>query len=435
MPVRKVINVGLIGFGTVGSGVHHLIARNGAVLGQRTDLDIRVKTVCDLDITRVKEKAPGVTVVADWKSVVADPEIHTVVELIGGIDPAESIIVESLSAGKNVVTANKKLLAERGERIFALANGGKASLGFEAAVGGGIPCIAALKSGLVGNRILSVMGILNGTTNYILSRMQDESLSFEAALADAQAKGFAEADPTFDVEGYDAGHKIAILSMIAFNKKIDYTAISIEGITRIGAFDIEYAREMGYRIKLLGIGKRAGDRVDIRVHPTMLPLRHPLASVQNEFNAVMITGDMTGPVTLTGKGAGSHPTASAVVSDIVRIAQRPASAAGAIRFDGDASYVPPGERLSRYYMRVHTEDSPGILAKIAGVLAAYGISIASVIQKESDMPHVPLVIMTHEAHEEGLFTAVKKINAFDFVEGDATVIRVEDYVSDGADHE
>jgi homoserine dehydrogenase len=435
MPVRNVVNVGLIGFGTVGSGVHHLLERNGAIIGQRTDFDIRIKTICDLDSARVKAKAPGASVVSDWRKIVSDPEIHTVVELIGGIDPAKSIILEALAAGKNVVTANKKLLAEQGEEIFALANDGKAALGFEAAVGGGIPCIAALKSGLVGNRVMSVMGILNGTTNYILTRMQEESLSFEAALADAQARGFAEADPTFDIEGYDAGHKIAILSMIAFNKKIDYRAISIEGITKIGSFDILYAREMGYRIKLLGIGKRAGDRLDIRVHPTMLPVRHPLASVQNEFNAVMITGDMTGPVSLNGKGAGSHPTASAVMSDIVRIAERAGCPGGAISFLGEASYIQPGERLSRYYMRVHTEDSPGILAKIAGVLAGYDISIASVIQKESDMPHVPLVIMTHGAHEEGLFKAVREINTFDFVEGDATVIRVEDYTSDGADDE
>ena len=432
----KKINLGLIGFGTIGSGVVKLLQQSGDLIEKRLGAKLVLKKIADLDVTTprvVSVKKSLLT--ADAREILTDPDIHIVIELMGGYEPARTFLLEAMRRKKHVVTANKALLATHGNEIFKVAEKEGVDIGFEASVGGTIPVIKTLKESLVANRIKSIFGILNGTSNYILSKMTDEGKAFDVVLKEAQALGFAEADPTFDIEGYDAGHKIAILSMIAFNKKIDYTAISIEGITRIGALDIEYAREMGYRIKLLGIGKRAGDRVDIRVHPTMLPLRHPLASVQNEFNAVMITGDMTGPVTLTGKGAGSHPTASAVVSDIVRIAQRPASSAGAIRFDGDASYVPPGERLSRYYMRVHTEDSPGILAKIAGVLAAYGISIASVIQKESDMPHVPLVIMTHEAHEEGLFTAVKKINAFDFVEGDATVIRVEDYVSDGADHE
>ncbi len=420
----KMVNIGLVGFGTVGSGLYHLIAQNGALMGARAGLDVRIRTVCDLDTDRVKSATTGVTVTKDYREILANPEIDVVVELIGGIEPAKTIILEALRAGKHAVTANKKLLAEAGDEIFALAAKGPARLGFEAAVGGGIPCILALRQGLVGNRVQSVMGILNGTTNYILTRMREEHLSFETALADAQRKGFAEADPTFDIEGYDAGHKISILAMLAYGKKIDYRSLSIEGITKINALDMEYAREMGYVIKLLGIAKLVDGNVDIRVHPTMLPLRHPLASVQNEFNAVMFTSDMTGPVTLHGKGAGSHPTASAVASDIVEIAR--GSGGDPIRFPESADYVKPEDRLSRYYMRVHTEDKPGILSSIAGVLANHAISIASVIQKESETKHVPLIIMTHRVVESGMLQAAREIGAFEFVEGGATLIRVED---------
>ncbi|HDP80634.1 MAG TPA: homoserine dehydrogenase, partial [Spirochaetes bacterium] len=407
--MRKKINIGIVGFGTVGSGLLHVLKRNSELIGLRSDIDITVKTICDLDIKKVKSAAPGVTITDDWKSVTADSDIHTVVELIGGIEPAKTIILEALRAGKNVVTANKKLLAEEGRDIFDLLGETTARLGFEASVGGGIPCVLSLRRGMVGNVIKELMGILNGTTNYILTRMQEDGLSFDQALKDAQEKGFAEADPTFDIEGYDAGHKIALLSMLAYNKKIDYRAIPIEGITKIGALDILYAREMGYVIKLLGISKLEGGAVDIRVQPTMLPRTHPLASVRNEFNAVMFDGDMTGPVTLYGKGAGSHPTASAVVSDIVQIARQEKEEKGGVRAIEEARYLPAEQRVSRYYIRLHTEDRSGILTKISGVLARYDISIASVIQKESDMPHVPLVIMTHQAGEAGMMKAMEEI--------------------------
>ncbi|TAL34489.1 MAG: homoserine dehydrogenase [Spirochaetes bacterium] len=420
----KQVNIGLVGFGTVGGGLYRLLAENGELIRARAGIDARIKTVCDLDVARVKSATEGVDVTADYRTILADKEIDLVVELIGGIEPAKTIIADALRAGKHAVTANKKLLAEAGDEIFALAAAGPARLGFEAAVGGGIPCILALRQGLVGNRVLSVMGILNGTTNYILTRMREEHLSFETALADAQRKGFAEADPTFDIEGFDAGHKIAILAMLAYGMKIDYRALSIEGITKIRALDMEFAREMGYVIKLLGIAKLVDGKVDIRVHPTMLPLRHPLASVQNEFNAVMFTNDMTGPVTLHGKGAGSLPTASAVASDIVEITK--GSGGDPVRFSGSAAYVGPGARLSRYYMRVHTEDRHGILSKIAGALAAHSISIASVIQKESETQHVPLIIMTHRVTEADMLAAAGEISGFDFVEGSATLIRVED---------
>lgn len=428
------INIGLIGFGTVGSGVHHLIEANGETLRGRTGLNIRIATICDLAVEKVRAAAPGARVIAGYEEVLNDPGIDIVIELIGGIEPAKTIITGALRKGKHVVTANKKLLAEQGDEIFKLANGKGPSLGFEASVGGGIPCIEALKHGLVGNKIESVTGILNGTTNYILTRMQDEGLSFHDALAKAQQKGFAEADPTFDIEGYDAGHKIAILSMIAYNRRIAYKDISIEGITGIDALDMAYAREMGYVIKLLGVSKFVDESVDIRVHPAMMPLLHPLASVRNEFNAVMFRGDMTGPVTLFGRGAGSNPTASAVLSDVVRIAGRESIPESAIVMIEDAKILAPERRTCRYYLRINTEDRPGIFAKIASVLAKFEISIASVIQKEGEAHYVPVVIMTHESPESRMLKAVEEINAFDFVSGSATLIRVEDLPPEGERH-
>ena len=427
--MTKKINLGLIGFGTVGSGVYELLKRNTELVRERSGIDLRLKVICDLRKEEIKKEVEDVEVTDDWKRIVDDGSIDSVIELIGGIEPAMSIILESLSSGKNVITANKKLLAEEGAEIFELANRVNAKLGFEAAVGGGIPCILSLKSGLVANRVKTVMGILNGTTNYILTKMEDDGVSFESALRDAQQKGFAEADPSFDIEGFDAAHKISILSMLAFNKKIDYNSISIEGITGINELDIKYAREMGYIIKLLGISKHISGGIDIRVHPTMLPLKHPLASVRNELNAVMFDSDMTGSVILYGKGAGSHPTASAVVSDVVHIAQKKDVEERAIVISGDAGYILPDKRIARYYMRLHTEDRAGILSKISGVLGKNNISIASVIQKEINEPYVPLVIMTHEAVEDGVLQSVREINDFDFIDGTVTLIRVEDSVA------
>ena len=419
------INIGLVGLGTVGGGVARLLEQNGAVIARRTGVEARLKTICDLAVDSLKERTPGVTYTKDWKEVTGDPEIDVVVELIGGIEPAKSIILAALAAGKHVVTANKKLLAERGREIFEASEKSGRQVGFEASVGGGIPCIVSLRKGLAGNRVQSISGILNGTTNFILTKMEEGGLSFQAALAEAQRLGFAEADPTFDVEGFDAAHKISIVSMLAYNRRIDYAKISIEGITRISDMDILFAREMGYVIKLLGISKLVGDEVDIRVHPTMIHHTHPLAGVRNEFNAIMFVGDMTGPVTLNGKGAGSLPTASAVVGDIVQIASGdspgPVIAAGE-----DARYLPPGKRISRYYMRIRTKDQPGILARISGTLGQHGISLSSVIQKEVDTEYVPLLFMTHMATEEGMLKAVKEIDAFDFVDGPVTLIRVED---------
>lgn len=420
----KSVNIGLIGFGTIGSGLYSLLEKNRDLIKERTGLDIRIKTVCDIRINEIRGKLSNVIITDNWKEIINDEEIDTVVELIGGIEPAKTIIIEALNKGKNAVTANKKMLAEEGSAIFETAVKMKAGLGFEASVCGGIPCVQALREGLVGNRINAVMGILNGTTNYILTKMNELGLPFSAALKDAQKKGFAEADPTFDIEGYDAGHKIAILSQLAFNRRIDYKKIPVEGITKISGLDIQYAREMGYIIKLLGISKLIDDMVDIRVHPTMLPVGHPLASVRNEFNAVMFSGDMTGPVTFYGKGAGGSPTASAVISDIVRLKKKGGEARD-LAVSGITEYLTCERRKSMYYIRLSTQDRPGILSRISGVLAEHDISIASVIQKAKNTRYVPMVIMTHEAAESGMLQSIETINNYDFIDGKVTMIRVE----------
>lgn len=427
----KKLNIAIIGFGTVGGGLYNLLEKNAGVIARRTGIDIAVRAVCDVRADHVKKTAPGAAFVADWKEIVKDKSIDIVAELIGGIEPAKSIIMEALKSGKGVVTANKKLLAEEGGDIFKEANAGAGRIGFEAAVGGGIPCILALRHGLAGNRMRSIMGILNGTTNFILTMMRENNMPFPDALKDAQAKGFAEADPTFDIEGYDAGHKIALLAMIAYNKNIAYRDIRIEGISHISKADIAYARDMGYVIKLLGIAKEIDGKIDIRVHPTMIPEGHHLASVRYEYNSIMFDGDMTDPVILTGRGAGASPTASAVLSDIVQIAQQGPAYVSPLVTDGDALLIEPGKRMSRYYLRMQTDDRPGILSQIAGVFGRHGISIASVIQKELHAEHVPLIFMTHEAVEEGMMRALEEIRKYSFIHGDVMLIRVEDSLSAG----
>lgn len=421
----KVVKIGLIGLGTVGSGVAHLLEHNRGEILRKTGIELKLAIACDIRADAFAEKNPAITYTKEWRDVIADPEVNTIIELIGGTEPAYTIITESLRAGKNVVTANKKLLAEKGRSIFDTAAVSGKTIGFEASVGGGIPCIRALNEGLVGNRILSLSGILNGTTNYILTRMEEESKAFSDALRDAQEKGFAEADPTFDIEGYDAAHKICVISTLAYGRWIDFSAISIQGITQISPLDIHFAKEMGYAIKLLGISKIVGDEIDIRVHPAMIHQSHPLASVYNENNAITINGDMTGAVTLHGKGAGSFPTASAVVSDLIQIARGNISLPQTAAFS-EAKYLSSERRITRYYMRLRTKDRPGILAKIAGAFGKHGVSIASVIQKESNSEFVPLLFMTHEAVENNILAAIDEINGFEFVDGKATLIPVED---------
>ncbi len=422
--MKTTVNIGIIGYGTVGSGVYHLIKNNSDPIALRSGIELKIKTVCDLDLDRIKSEITDANVTDTWTDITGDPDIDIVVELIGGTEPASSIITESLKKGKNVVTANKKLLAETGSELLGTVVETGNSIGFEAAVGGGIPCILSLKKGMVGNHIRSILGILNGTTNYILTRMTDDGVTFSDALKDAQERGFAEADPTFDVEGIDAGHKISILAMLSYGRAIDFSCIPIEGITDISPLDISYAGDMGYTIKLLGIAKLINNRLDIRVHPTMIPGDHPLASVRNEFNSVMFDGDMTGAVILNGRGAGSLPTASAVVSDIVQLSSKKEFPG---KFVGDAKVMGPEERVSRYYLRLYTEDSPGILSKISGVLGKHDISIASVIQKEVSEKYVPLIILTHDANESNMIKCIDEIESFDFVKDKVVFIRVEDF--------
>ena len=428
----KQINIGLIGFGTVGRGVYNLLKQNSEIISARTGLELKIKTICDLRLDHVIHTIgeESVKTTGRWEDLVKDDGHDIIIELIGGIEPAKSIILSALGKGKCVVTANKKLLAEEGDDIFSFPNS-KSMLGFEASVGGGMPCVMALKNGLVGNRIQSVMGILNGTSNFILSKMEEEQISFKDALRDAQQKGFAESDPTFDIEGFDTGHKIALLSMLAFNKKMDFRSIPIEGITKINTMDIAYARDMGYTIKLLGIAKTLGAQIDIRVHPTMIPRRHPLASVRNEFNAVMFDCDSAGHITIFGKGAGAYPTASAVVSDLVWLAEKPFSDQKPLVSMEPARFIRAGDLITRYYLRIHTEDRPGILSRISGALGKFNISIASVIQKEVGERYVPLIFMTHEAGEEDMRNAVREIENFEFIQGNVVLIRVEDSIKAG----
>ncbi|MGQ9842460.1 MAG: homoserine dehydrogenase [Spirochaetota bacterium] len=421
------IRCGLIGFGTVGSGVYSLLQKHHDDIYKKTGINIELAAVCDVRDIQSKVVIP---VTKKWEDIVHDTSIDLVIELIGGIEPAKSIILSALKAGKSVVTANKKLLAESGDDIFTVSQTAKGALAFEAAIGGGIPCVAALRNGLVGNAIQSVVGILNGTTNYILTRMAEDGLSFNEALKLAQAKGYAEADPRFDVEGFDAAHKTALLSMLAYNVRVSMKNMYIEGITNITSLDIKYAHEMGYTIKLLGVSRAVGEKLDIRLQPVMIPFTHPLASVRNEFNAVMYYGDMTGAVTLYGKGAGSLPTASAVVSDIVSIAQK-GGVKDSVYIAKDAEYLSSDDRMLRYYVRLHTEDRAGILSKISGVFASYNISIASVIQKEANAPYVPLVITTHAAKEAAMRKAKQDIEQFNFVDGQVMVIPIEDFNNSG----
>jgi homoserine dehydrogenase len=422
----KDLKIGLIGFGTVGCGVYEVIKENSSLMAGRTGFKPVIKIICDLNTENIKKNTTGNTVTDKWEDVTSDPELDVIIELIGGINPAKKIILSALNSGKAVVTANKKLLAEDGAEIFETARKTGNYLGFEASVAGGIPCLLALTKGLVANNVKSVIGILNGTTNYILSQMQDHGLPFSAALKDAQDRGFAEADPTFDIEGFDAGHKISLLTLLAYGKRVDYKSVSIEGITRISEIDIAFAKDMGYIIKLLGVSNMIDGSIDIRVHPAMIPVTHPLASVRNEFNAVMYDCDMTGPVTFYGRGAGGRPTASAILSDVMQAAVYKNEEKKNVSSAEPAVYLKAGSRILSYYMRIQTGDSPGILSKISGVLGKQNISIASVIQKAGVDNCVPLIIVTHDAREQSMMKAVEEIKNFDFVTGDVTLIRIED---------
>jgi homoserine dehydrogenase len=430
------VRIGLLGLGTVGGGVVKLLDAQRTTLEERAGCRLELGGIADLDTDTPRQgidlqdlKRRGVFKPVD--EIMRDPGIPIVIELIGGLEPARTFILKALGAGKHVVTANKALLAHHGRELYDEARRHGVTLAFEAAVAGGIPLIRAVKDGLVANRILSVFGIVNGTCNYILSKMTDESLDFGMVLKEAQAHGYAEADPTFDIEGNDSAHKLQILVTLAFRTFVDLKDIHTEGITRVTAQDIEYAGELGYRIKLLAIAKAAPAGVEVRVHPTMIPAGSPLAAVSGVFNAVFITGDAVGDLMFYGRGAGQLPTASAVWSDVLEIARRIAHdiPATGLELPSPGAHTLPVQPMEDvrtcYYLRVMAQDRPGVLSKITGVLGENDISIASMIQKGRGGREVPVVMMTHEARERDMRRALTAIDRLATVVSGTTMIRVE----------
>ena len=432
----KEINIGLLGCGTVGTGTAKILIESKDLISSRVGTALNLKRIADIDINRDRGiKFNEGVLTTDALGVVDDPEIDIIVELIGGEGIAKDLILRAINNGKHVVTANKALLASHGNAIFKAADAKGVDLAFEASVGGCIPIIKTLRETLVGNRINSMIGILNGTCNYILSKITDDKSSFENALSEAQAKGFAEANPTLDVEGIDTAHKLAILSSLAYGMEINLNDIYIEGISKITPLDIELAGEFGYRIKLLAISKNRGNKVETRVHPTMIPFDNLLSSVKGALNAIAVSGDAVGNITLYGHGAGMMPTASAVVSDTVDLARNLLS--GAIKRVPLLSYqmesikkipvMPVDEILTNYYFRFSVLDQPRVLSKISGILGDHGISIKSVHQKgRKSKGSVPIVMLTHLGREAGVKKALSEIASLEIVKDKPVLIRIED---------
>ena len=434
------VRIGLLGLGTVGAGVAKILQTRREMLEERAGARLTLAAVADTDLTRAREglDLKSLPMTGDAASVLADPSIHVVIELVGGLEPARTFISRALAARKHVVTANKALLAHHGAELYEEARRAGVALGFEAAVAGGIPLIRAVKEGLVANRVLSLAGIVNGTCNYILSKMTDEGLDFSLVLKEAQTHGYAEADPTLDIEGMDSAHKLQILVALAFRTFVDLKHIHTEGITRVTAQDIEYARELGYRIKLLAIAKAtepaggAGAGVELRVHPTMIPAASPLAAVSGVFNGISLTGDAVGDLMFYGRGAGQMPTASAVLSDVVEIARRIAHGIPSLALELPSigpralSLTPIDAIRCCYYLRVTAQDKPGVLSRVAGILGENDISIANVIQKgRGTREAVPVVMLTHEARERDMRAALAKIDRLRDVGAATMMIRVE----------
>lgn len=421
----KQVKVGIIGFGVVGTGTAKILLSHRDVIKKRTGIDLILKKVADKDITRPRDiTLPEGVLTTSAQEVIDDPEIDIVVELIGGLHPAKEFIIEALSKGKHVVTANKALLAEDGNDIFALAKEKGLQVGFEASVGGGIPIIKVMREGLIANKMLAIYGIINGTTNYILTKMTQEGIDFQDALREAQQLGYAEADPTLDIEGIDSAHKITILASLAYGIPLSFSKVYCEGITKITSQDIAFAREFGYKIKLLAIAKILNGEIELRVHPTMVPEDYLIAKVDGVFNAIYVEGDNVGSTLYYGRGAGSMPTGSAVVSDIVDIAK--GTNPMPLELTENLRIKPIEEIESMYYFRFSALDRPGVLSKISGVFGEHNISIASVIQKgRSKEGAVPLVILTHKAKERDVLAAVEKIDKLPVVAAKSVFIRVE----------
>ena len=449
----KPIQVGLLGIGTVGTGTFNVLKRNQQEIRGRAGRGIEITMVADLDVARAQSLVgPDVRVVSDARAVIASPDIDIVIELIGGTGIAKVLVLEAIAAGKHVVTANKALLAVHGTEIFAAASAQGVMVAFEAAVAGGIPIIKALREGLTANRIQWIAGIINGTTNFILSEMRDKGLDFDVVLKEAQRLGYAESDPTFDIEGVDAAHKVTLMSAIAFGIAVQFDKAHVEGITKLGTADIKYAEQLGYRIKLLGITKRtlvngkAG--IELRVHPTLIPAKRLIANVEGAMNAVVVNGDAVGTTLYYGKGAGSEPTASAVIADLVDIARlHTANAAQRVphlafqpQSMSDTPVLPMGDVVTSYYLRLRVADEAGVLAKVTGILASTDINIDAVLQREADevsgegagpngtrsIPQTDLIILTHDCEESRMNQAIALMQSLPTVLAPITRIRKEE---------
>jgi homoserine dehydrogenase len=431
------INVGLLGIGTVGGGTFNVLCRNEAEITRRAGRPIRITKVADKNLELARQVTAGrAQVTDDAFSVVADPEIDIVVELIGGYGIAKELVLAAIAKGKHVVTANKALLAVHGNEIFAAAHEKGVMVGFEAAVAGGIPIIKAVREGLSANHIQWIAGIINGTTNFILSEMRDKGLPFDAVLKEAQRLGYAEADPTFDIEGIDAAHKITILSALAFGIPMQFDKAHVEGISQLDADDIKYAEQLGYRIKLLGITRRRPDGVELRVHPTLIPTKRLIANVEGAMNAVLVQGDAVGATLYYGKGAGAEPTASAVIADLVDVTRMHtadpehrvphlAFQPGAVK---DIPILPLAEVETSYYLRLRVEDKPGVLADITRILADQQISIDAMIQREpgEGESQTDIIMLTHITREKNVDAAIVKIEALPVVKKKVIRLRMEE---------
>lgn len=441
----KPIQVGLLGIGTVGSGTFNVLKRNQEEIKRRAGRGIEITMVADLDMDRARSLVgPDVNVVNDARAVIANPDIDIVVELIGGYGVAKALVMEAIAAGKHVVTANKALLAVHGTEIFAAASAKGVMVAFEAAVAGGIPIIKALREGLTANSIQWIAGIINGTTNFILSEMRDKGLDFDVVLKEAQRLGYAEADPTFDIEGVDAAHKVTLMSAIAFGIPVQFDKAHVEGITQLSGTDIRYAEQLGYRIKLLGITRRTEAGVELRVHPTLVPSKRLIANVEGAMNAVVVQGDAVGTTLYYGKGAGSEPTASAVIADLVDVTRLhtadPHHRVPHLAFQPDAmsdlQVLPMSEVVTSYYLRLRVADEAGVLAKVTGLLAEAGISIDALLQRRAEevsadlavagAASTDLIILTHETREGVMNRALADMQGLSSVLAPITRIRKEE---------
>ena len=432
----KPVNIGILGLGTVGGGTVRVLTRNAGEITRRAGRDIQIRAASARDLGRARICATdGIRLTTDAFEIVNDPDIDIVVELIGGITPAKELVLAALDSGKHVVTANKALIALHGNEIFAKAREKGLMVAFEAAVAGGIPIIKAIREGLAGNTVEWLAGIINGTCNFILTEMRDKGRDFADVLSEAQALGYAEADPTFDMEGIDAAHKLTILASIAFGIPLQFEKVHVEGITGITAMDVNYAEALGYRIKLLGIARRAANGIELRVHPTLIPERRLIANVDGVMNAVLVKGDAVGPTLYYGAGAGAEPTASSVVADIIDVVRTltsdPENRVPHLAFQpgaiADMPILPISEVETAYYLRLSASDQPGVLADVTRILADLGISIEAILQKEPPPgeSQLPVILLTHKVREHDMNQAIARIEALPTIGGSVKRIRME----------